>query len=125
MGKIRQSFTAREKLKVIAYAEAHGNRAAGREYSINEANIRQWRKQKERLQKLPSTKMAERGSSAHFPELEADILKWVTDRRLQGYGISTAELRLKAILMAKQKDNCAQFRASVDWSYAFLKRNAK
>ena len=44
MGKIRQSFTDREKLKVIAYAEAHGNRAAGREYSINEANIRQWRK---------------------------------------------------------------------------------
>ena len=27
MGKIRHSFTAREKLKVISYAEAHGNPA--------------------------------------------------------------------------------------------------
>ena len=34
MGKVRQSFTAWEKLKVIAYAEAHGNRAAGREFSM-------------------------------------------------------------------------------------------
>jgi hypothetical protein len=36
MGKIRQLFTAREKLKVISYAEAHGSRAAGREFNMNE-----------------------------------------------------------------------------------------
>ena len=28
----RRSYTASEKLKVIKYAEAHGNRAAGREF---------------------------------------------------------------------------------------------
>ena len=36
MGKIRQLFTAREKLKVISYAEAHGSRADGREFNMNE-----------------------------------------------------------------------------------------
>ena len=56
MGKIRQSFTAKEKLNVIVYAETHGNRAAGREFSINEANVRLWRRQKERLKQLPKTK---------------------------------------------------------------------
>ena len=71
MGKIRHSFTAREKLKVISYAEAHGNRAAGREFNMNETNVRQWRRLKDRLQKMPRSKMADRGSSAHFPELEA------------------------------------------------------
>jgi kynurenine formamidase len=42
---------------------------------------------------MPRSKMADRGSSAHFPELEAELLQWVTDRRLQGYGVSTAELK--------------------------------
>jgi hypothetical protein len=32
MGNVRKSYTARDKLKIITYAEAHGNRAAGREY---------------------------------------------------------------------------------------------
>ena len=122
MGKIRQSFTVREKLKVISYAEVHGNRAAGREFNMNETNVRQWRRLKDRLQKMPRSKMADRGSSAHFPELEAELLQWVTDRRLQGYGISTTELRLKGLHLAKKQNN-SNFRASVAWSYAFLKRH--
>jgi hypothetical protein len=120
MGKIRHSFTAREKLKVISYAEAHGNRAAGREFNMNKTNVRQWRRLKDRLQKMSRSKMADRGSSAHFPELEAELLQWVTDRRLQGYGVSTAELRLKGLHLAKKTNN-ANFRASVAWSYAILK----
>jgi len=122
MGKIRQSFTVREKLKVISYAEVHGNRAAGREFNMNETNVRQWRRLKDRLQKMPRSKMADRGSSAHFPELEAELLQWVTDRRLQGYGISTSELRLKGLHLAKKTNN-SNFHASVAWSYAFLKRH--
>lgn len=102
MGNIRQSFTVREKLKVIAYAEAHGNRAAGRQFSINEANARLWRRQRDRLQQLPKTKMAERGRSALFPDLEAELLIWVTERRQQGYGVSTAEIRVKALKIAKK-----------------------
>lgn len=123
MGKIRQSYTAREKLEVMAYAKAHGNLAAGREYTIEESNIRQWRKQKERLQNMPRTKMANRGSAAHWPELERKLLVWVTNRRLWGYGVSTTELRLKALHLAKQNDANAQFRASVDWAHAFMKRS--
>ena len=90
--------------------------AAGREFNMNEINVRQWRRLKDRLQKMPRSKMADRGSSAHFPEL----LQWVTDRRLQGYGVSTAELRLKGLHLGKKTNN-ANFRASVAWSYAFLK----
>jgi hypothetical protein len=46
--------------------------------------------------------MADRGSSAHFPELESELLQWVTDRRFQGYGVSTAELRLKGLHFPKK-----------------------
>jgi len=42
------------KLKVIQYAEAHGHRAAGREFDdISEANVRLWRRQKATLAALP------------------------------------------------------------------------
>jgi hypothetical protein len=100
----------------------NGNHAAGREFNMNETNVRQWRRLKDRLQKMPRSKMADRGSSAHFPELEAELLQCETDRRLQGYGVSTAELRLKGLHLAK-KTNKANFRASVDWSYALFKRH--
>jgi hypothetical protein len=80
---------------------------------MNEINVRQWRRLKDRLQKMPRSKMADRGSSAHFPELEAELLQWVTNRRLQGYGVSTAELRLKGLHLAKKKKKNANFRASV------------
>ena len=63
MGNIRKSYTARDKLTIITYAEADWNRAAAREYDVGESNIRLWRKKKERLQKLPRGKMAERGKN--------------------------------------------------------------
>ena len=42
---------------------------------------------------------------------------------MQGYAISTAELRLKATHLARQSDTMANFRGSISWSYAFLKRH--
>jgi len=43
MSSCRRSYTAAEKLTVIQYAEAHGNRAAEREFDggISEMNIHQ------------------------------------------------------------------------------------
>ncbi|KAH3855814.1 hypothetical protein DPMN_098384 [Dreissena polymorpha] len=49
MGKVRTSYTAKEKLAAISYAEAHGNRAAGRKFGCNEACVRLWRKLKPSL----------------------------------------------------------------------------
>jgi hypothetical protein len=84
MGKVRQAFTAAEKLKVIKYAETHGNRAAGREFSIAESNIRVWRLKKERILKLPKAKMACRGKERQYPELENYLLEWIHGIRSQG-----------------------------------------
>ena len=43
----RQSFTFEYKLKVISRAAEIGNRAAAREYEIDESMIRYWRKKKD------------------------------------------------------------------------------
>jgi len=49
----RQSYTTAEKLKVIQFAEQHGNRSAQREFGIAKSNIRLWRRSKENLEKMP------------------------------------------------------------------------
>ena len=48
-----QSFTFEYKLKVIARADKIGNRAAAREFEIDESMIRYWRKKKDVMTKLP------------------------------------------------------------------------
>ena len=52
MGSKRANYTAAFKLNVIETAEKCGNRAAGREYSVNEKLVRDWRKKAE-LEALP------------------------------------------------------------------------
>lgn len=102
MWRVRNAYTAKEKLAVVKYAEAFGNRASGREFGVNEANIRLWRKNKDRLMKMPRTKQADRGLKAQFPEIESHLLEWVTDRRRQGIAVSTMEARLQARIIAQK-----------------------
>ena len=92
------------------------------EYDVGESNIQLWSKQKERLQKLSHSKTADRGKTAQFQGLEIELVKCVTDCRMQGYAVSTTELRLKATHLARQSDNTTNFRGFISWSYAFLKR---
>ena len=121
MGKVCTAYTAAEKLAAVKYAEEHGNRAAGQEYSINEANIRTWRKQKTSLQKIPRTKQAVRGQKPAHPEIEQVILEWIRDRRKQGIAVTVTEIRLQAMVVAKKRGTT--FKASVSWSYAFLRQH--
>jgi len=120
----RQAYTAGEKLAVVKYAEAHGNRAASRHFvGINEANIRLWCKQKEHLQQMPCTKSANRGRQSAYPELEAKLLEWITDLQQQGIGVSVIEVRLKAKQLAGEMAQSSAFKASYGWARKFMVRN--
>ena len=46
-------YVTSEKLKIIQFAEEHGNQAAQREFGIAESNVHLWRTSKEKLQKMP------------------------------------------------------------------------
>ena len=54
----RQSYTVSDKLRIIQFAEQHGNRAAEREFGASKSNVRLWRKSKENLEKMPRLKCA-------------------------------------------------------------------
>ena len=75
-GTKRQSYTVSDKLRIVNFAEQHGNRAAEREFGVSESNVRLWRKTKENLEKMPRLKRANRGKKAAWPELEIDLLEW-------------------------------------------------
>ncbi|PFX12576.1 Pogo transposable element with KRAB domain [Stylophora pistillata] len=65
-GTKRQSYTVSDKLRIINFAEQHGNLAAEREFGVSESNVRLWRKSKENLKKMPRLKRANR--EAHVTE---------------------------------------------------------
>ena len=56
---------------MIAFAEEKGNRVAERKFSVSEKLVRDWRKQKSKLKKMPKKRRADRpGGKPHWPELE-------------------------------------------------------
>lgn len=120
----RFSFTTEFKLKVLEMAENTNNRVAAREYDISEANIRLWRKNKEKLSiQGKQAKAAGRGRKAQYPELEQQLLNYIMERQAGGFAIDTGEVRLKALHMMKQINADTNFKASMKWCYMFMKRN--
>jgi len=126
MATKRQSYTVSEKLRIIQFAEQNGNRAAQREFGVTESNVRLWRKSKENLEKMPWLKRANRGKKAAWPELETDLLAWITKKRKNGLAIFLFIVRLKALELSKDvKYNIPEghFKARNHWCQHFMKRN--
>ncbi|KAK7088131.1 hypothetical protein V1264_022083 [Littorina saxatilis] len=118
----RLAYDAEFKLKAIELAEGKGNRKAAFELGIHESMVRKWRKQKTELGACKRTRRAFRGCAARWPELEAQLVDWVHIQRAASRGLSTVQVQLKAIEMARTMgiDN---FVGGATWCYRFMKRN--
>ena len=104
----RQSFTFEYKLKVIARADEIGNRAAAREFEIDESMICYWRKKKVVTKKLPKRQCTCRTGIAKFHALERTLKEWIVSQRENSRTITTVMIRLKAKELAKQTNaGCA------------------
>ena len=75
-----RSFTAKEKLRITEEAENIGNHATGRTYDVSESCIRDWCKNKMRLEKN-NYRRAFRAQKARHPELEKRLCNYVKDKR--------------------------------------------
>ena len=75
--RARQSFTFEYKLKVIARADEIGNRAAAREFEIDESMIRYWRKKKDVMTKLPKRQRTCR-TAVHSNESKHKCIEYLT-----------------------------------------------
>ena len=103
--RARQSFTFEYKLKVIARADEIGNRAAAREFEIDESMIRYWRKKKDVMTKLPKRQRTCRTGIAKFPAIERTLKEWIISQRENSRAVTTVMIRLKAKELAKQMND--------------------
>ena len=97
----RKSYTADFKLDVIKFAKEHGSRAAGREFSCSEKNVRDWTDwRKEELNKMNPRKRACRGRKARWLNLDENLANWA--QRESNRAISTISIKLKARIIATE-----------------------
>lgn len=118
----RKSYTVAFKLAVIEKAESLGNRAAGREFQIDERCIRRWRSEKNTtLKKMPRLKRARRTGVPAWPNLEENLNRWVKEQRQKGLAVSTVKIRMQAKRVAEDM-GISNFKGGPNWCYRFMKR---
>lgn len=125
MKRSRVSYQASFKLKVVKAAEETNNLEAARKFSVDESNVRRWRKDT-LLESEPKAKRARRGpKTGQFPEMEEEIKQWVDEKRQNGYGVSRLAIRLYTLRLAKsgKYEGTIDFKASQGRSTRFLARH--
>ncbi len=119
--KRHMSYTASFKLQVVARAEDIGNRAAAREFGVDERCIRRWRSEKASLENMPKAKRAKRSGIAHWPELEDVLEKWILEEREKGLPVSTVKIRLQARKISANM-GILNFNGNPNWCHRFMAR---
>ena len=117
----RATYSAKFKLSVINFAESNNNCAAARKYGVSEKLVRDWRKAREKLSKMPKAKCADRGRACSWPNLEENLKKWILDQRQSGFIVTRNAIRLKAKTLAKA-EKLTEFQASASWCTRFMNR---
>lgn len=124
MGKYN-SYTAGFKLKVIAFAEQHGNRAAERQFSVSEKLVRGWRKIKDKLKDTNVSRRAFRGAKCgKYPEVDVDVCNYVEKVRNNGFCVTYDMIQCKAREVARNKNIPEElFQGSRGWALRFMRRH--
>ena len=117
----RHAYDADFKLKAVAHAVEHGNRAAAREFNINESMVQKWRKQADELRQVKKTKKSFRGNKARWPQLEDKLEQWVIEQRAATRAVSTVTIRMKATALAREM-NINEFQGGPSWCFRFMRR---
>lgn len=89
-------------LRVVGYAVDHGNRAAGKKFAVDESCVHRWRAQREKLMKNPKLKRANRYGFPLYPELEKELVCWITKKRQGGAAVSMNVIYLKAKMIVRK-----------------------
>ena len=107
------------KLKVVEAAESTNNRAAARKFSIDEANVHYWRKQKHALQTTSGRKRLQGGGrKAKLPDMEEQLASWILELRSTNCRVTRGAIQQKALELHQDDD---EFTASWGWLEKFMK----
>ncbi|KAL1472669.1 hypothetical protein MTO96_022891 [Rhipicephalus appendiculatus] len=118
----RQSFTAQQKLKIIAVAEEFGNREAGRRHDVDESCVRLWRKKTAYKSRTATVGRFRGPKTRAYPELEEQLVKFIRDVRSRGHAVSTQMAQVEAWRLPRELGLPHGFCASRRWLHRFMKR---
>ena len=123
MAPRRTSYTHEFKIRAVNFAiKIKNNRKAAEELGCNEANIRRWKKDIEKIKAEPRQNHSIGKRKAKWPEMEVLVKDFVIQKRLKGLCVSRGLIRLEALKQAK-KLNINGFSASEGWCTRFMKRH--
>ena len=102
MSSKKRSFDAAFKLKAVESAEKTTNRAAAREFGVDERRVREWRQMKDELEKLPRKKrrLVGGGRKTALPEMEEQVVAWIEGCRAKNFRVTRASVQKYAAELA-------------------------
>ena len=117
-----KSYDSIFKLKVIEFVEKNSNKDAGRKFGADEKKVREWRKQKQQLETLPSKKrrLDGGGRKAALLDMEEELVAWIDVLRADNLRVTRSSVQRKAIEFAQASGN-EEFGTSRGWLKKFFK----
>ena len=85
------------------------NRGAGRNFSVDEKRVREWRKLKAELEKLPEKKRRLEGGGRKpaLPEMEEELSSWIENLRASNFKVTRTSIKQKALELTQANGkNC-------------------
>uniref|UniRef100_A0A1X7TEE4 Brinker DNA-binding domain-containing protein n=1 Tax=Amphimedon queenslandica TaxID=400682 RepID=A0A1X7TEE4_AMPQE len=93
MASKKRNFDVAFKLNVVEEAMKTSNRAPAKKFSIDEASVYYWRKQKDKLQSTPGKKRLPRaGRKAKLPNMEEQLASWIIELRSKNCRVTRAAI---------------------------------
>jgi hypothetical protein len=122
--KKRRCYEASFKLKVVEFAEKNTNRGAAKTFNVDEKRVREWRKQKSEIEKVPSKKKRLEGAGRKplLTDVEDQLQEWIESLREKNLRVTRSSIMCKALELFQPNDSEQTFSASRGWLEKFLKR---
>ena len=120
--KKRKHYDRDFKLKVIAYSEKCSNREAGRKFNVGESCIRDWKKNRSKLEQMSSkcSRLPGAGRKPCAPDMEETLAAWIDSQRSCHLHVTRSDIQKKAVQLYQGESD---FLASRGCLERFLQRN--
>src|ERR1043165_8128039 len=127
----RTSYSIGQKEEVVSYAKNHGRNNAAAYFGLDKSMVGRWVKASVSWTDEVSRNYKKVGSSrkAFYPEAEKMLYDWIIEQRKQSIAVTYSIIRIKMLEILKGSDITIlygdltnDFKMSVNWLYAFMKR---
>ncbi|GET02369.1 pogo transposable element with KRAB domain [Rhizophagus clarus] len=126
----RTSYSIKEKLIVVKYAQINGRNAAARHFDLNAPMIGRWIKKSDDWKK-ENKKKKHIGSSrkAFYPKAEDKLYKWIIEQRKKGLAVNYTMVKLQMHKILNEPTiqrlypaGDDEFQGTLSWIQSFMKR---